>query len=117
MRTKARERRIVGQTLHLLGRFLPLTVLWVVGRRGGEIEMVVIAACGVELSLAGRAARVGIEVGGDGEGGAAGAAEDGFFVEFGGGPGLNRMAGESDVAVLAGVKKTAALHLDSDDIQ
>ena len=74
MRTKARERRIVGQTLHLLGRFLPLTVLWVVGRRGGEIEVVVVAACGVELSLAGRAARVGIEVGGDGEGGAAGAA-------------------------------------------
>jgi hypothetical protein len=27
------------------------------------------------------------------------------------------MAGESDVAVLAGVKKTAALHLDGDDIQ
>jgi len=79
--------------------------------------VVVVAACGVELSLAGRAARVGIEVGGDGEGGAAGAAEDGFFVEFGGGPGLNRMAGESDVAVLAGVKKTAALHLDGDDIQ
>jgi len=38
-------------------------------------------------------------------------------MEFGGGPGLNGMAGESDVAVLAGVKKTAALHLDGDDVQ
>jgi hypothetical protein len=27
------------------------------------------------------------------------------------------MAGESDVALLAGVKETAALHLDGDDVQ
>jgi hypothetical protein len=40
-----------------------------------------------------------------------------MFVEFGGGPGLNGMAGESDMAVLAGVKETAALHLDGDDVQ
>ena len=79
--------------------------------------MVVVAACGIEGSVAGRAARVGTEVGGDGERGAAGAAQDGLLVEFGGGPGLNRMAGESVVAVLAGVKKTAALHLDGDDVQ
>jgi hypothetical protein len=40
-----------------------------------------------------------------------------MFVEFGGGPGLNGMAGESDMAVLAGVKESAALHLDGDDVQ
>lgn len=40
-----------------------------------------------------------------------------MFVEFGGGPGLNGMASKSDVAVLAGVKETAALHLDGDDVQ
>lgn len=77
----------------------------------------VIAAGGVEGGVAGGAAGVGLEVGGDGEGGAAHTAEDGWFVEFGWGPGFDGMAGEGVVAVFAGVEEAAAFHFDGDDIE
>ena len=63
--TKEGERRIVGQTLQLLGRFWPLNVSGIAWQGGGEIEMVVVAAGGVEGGMAGRAARVRTEVGVD----------------------------------------------------
>jgi hypothetical protein len=48
---------------------------WLSGRRGdGEIEMVVVAATGVEGGVAVGAGGVGMEVGGDGELGVAGSA-------------------------------------------
>lgn len=78
--------------------------------------MVVVAAGGVELGVAMGAARVGIEVSGDGESGAASAAEDGFVVPFECRPELNRMIRECDVAIFAGVEEAAAFHLDGDDV-
>lgn len=76
-----------------------------------------IAAGGIEGGVAHRAARVGLEVGGDSEDGAAGAAKDGRFVEFGGGPGREGMFGQGVVAVCAGVKEAAAFHFDGHDVQ
>jgi len=56
-------------------------------RRDGEIELVVVAAGGTR--------GVRLKVGGDGELGAPGAAEDGLGVTFGGGPGFEGMVGDS----------------------
>jgi len=78
--------------------------------------MVVAAASGVEGGPAGGAARVALKVLGDGEFGAAGTAEDGRLVPLGLRPDLDGMAGEGDVAILAGVIESAALHLDGDDV-
>lgn len=79
--------------------------------------MVVIAAGGVEGGVARGTAGVGLEVGGDGELGAAGTAEDGLVVPFGLRPGLDGMVGEGIVAVFAGVVEAAASHFDSDDVE
>ena len=79
--------------------------------------MVVIAAGGVEGSVAVGADGIGREVGGDGESGAAGATLDGGLVKFGGGPGLEGMVGEGVVAILAGVEEAAAFHFDGDDVE
>ncbi len=79
--------------------------------------MVVVAAGGVEGRVAVGADGIASEVGGDGEYGAAGAAEDAGFVEFGGGPGLEGMIGEGVVAILAGVKEAATFHFDGDDVE
>jgi hypothetical protein len=63
-----------------------------------------------------RAEAVRGEVGGDGEFGAAGAAENRGSIEFGAGPSGDRVAGEGFVAVFAGVILSAAFHLDGDDV-
>jgi len=84
--------------------------------REREIEMVVVAAGWVEVGVADRAAGIALEVDGDGELGAAGAAEDGLGVTFGLGPGLERMVGEGVVAVFAGVVGGAAFQFDGDDV-
>jgi hypothetical protein len=84
---------------------------------GGEIEMVVVAARGVEGGGAMRADGIAFKIGGDREKGAAGAAEDGGLVPFGLRPGLEEMVGEGVVAVLAGVEKAAAFHFDGDDVE
>jgi len=81
-----------------------------------KIEMVVVAASGVEGSLAGGAAGVALQVLGDGEFGVAGSAEDGRLVPFGIGPDLGGMPGEGNMAILAGVIEAAAPHLDGDDV-
>jgi hypothetical protein len=82
-----------------------------------EIEVVVVAAGGVEGGVALGADGVGLEVGGDRELGTAHAAEDGLVVPLGVGPGLDGMVGEGDVAVFAGVVDAAALHFDGDDVE
>lgn len=84
---------------------------------GGEIEVVVVAAGRVEGGVAVGAAGVGLEVGADGEDGAARAAEDGGLVPFGLRPGFDGMVGEGVVAVFAGVKEAAAFHFDGNDVE
>jgi hypothetical protein len=79
--------------------------------------MVMVAAGGVKGGKAMGAARVGFEVGGDGELDAAGAAKDSWFVPFGLGPGFDRVAGQGVVAVFASVEVAAALHFDGDDVE
>lgn len=86
-------------------------------RDGREIEVVVVAAGGIEGSAAMGAGGVAGEIGGDGENGTAGAAEDGRFVPLGLRPGLDGMIGEGDVAILAGVKEAATFHFDGNDIE
>ncbi len=81
-----------------------------------KIEMVVVAAGGVERRLAGGATVVALEVLGDGEFGAAGSAKDGRLVPFGSRPALDGMAGEGSMAILAGVVEPAALHPDCDNV-
>jgi hypothetical protein len=87
------------------------------GRGGFEIEMMVVAAGGIEGGVARGAAGIALKIGGNGEDGAAGAAEDGGFVEFCGGPGDEGVVGESVVAIFAGVEKSAAFHFDGDDVE
>jgi hypothetical protein len=87
------------------------------GQGDGEIEMTMVAAGGVEGGVAVGAARVGFEVGGDGELGAAGSAEDGFGVPFRFRPGFEGVGGEGRVAVFAGVVDAAAFRFDGDDVE
>ncbi len=84
--------------------------------RDGEIEVVVIAAAGVEGGAARGADRVGLEIGGDGEFGAAGAAENGWREPFGLRPRDEGVIAEGVVAVFAGVVSGAAFHFDGDDV-
>ncbi|MGC0772088.1 MAG: hypothetical protein WB543_04070 [Candidatus Acidiferrum sp.] len=79
--------------------------------------MVVVAAGGVEGGVARGADRITLEVGGDGESGTAGAAEDSVLMELGGGPRLDGVVGQGIVAVFAGVEEAAALHFDGDDVE
>ena len=65
--------------------------------------MMVVAASGVESTVAGRTAGVALEVLRDAEFVAAGSAEDDRLVPFRLPPDLDGMAGEGDVAILAGV--------------
>jgi len=81
-----------------------------------EVEVVMAAASGIESGAAMRAARVAREIGGNGEGGAAGATEDGGLVKLGWRPRLEGVVGESVVAILAGVEEAAAAHLDGNDV-
>jgi hypothetical protein len=81
-----------------------------------KIEMVVVAASGVEGSLAGGTAPAAVKVLGDGEFGAAGSAEDGRLMPFGLRPDLDGMAGKGKVAILASVVVATTLHLNGDDV-
>ena len=82
-----------------------------------KVEMAVGVAAGIEAGVAGGALAVAGEIFGDRELVAAGAAEDGGLVEFGGRPDLGRVIGQGVVAVAAGVIGFAAAHLDGDDVQ
>ena len=81
-----------------------------------KIEMVVVAAGRVERRVASGTARVAREILRDGEFDAAGSAEDGGLAPFGLRPDFDGMAGESNVAILAGVVEAAALHLNGDNV-
>ena len=79
--------------------------------------MIVVAAGGVEGGVARGADRIALEVSGDGEGGAAGAAEDSVLMELGGRPRLDGVIGESIVAVFACIEEAAAFHFNGDDVE
>lgn len=83
----------------------------------GEVKAVVIAAGGVKGGAAMRAAGVAIEILGDGESPAARSAKNRMLVPFRARPRFQRVAGESVVAILAGVEEAAAAHLDGDDVE
>ena len=83
----------------------------------GEIQMIVIAAGGVEGGVAMRAAGITLEIGGDGKRRATVAAEDGLFVPFRFGPGFDAVVCERVMAIFAGVIHAAAFHFDCDDIE
>lgn len=57
-----------------------------------------------------------MKVGGNGECRTASAAENGFVVPLALRPHDDRMIGKREVAILAGVEKAAAFHLDGDDV-
>ncbi len=78
--------------------------------------MVMVAAGGVEGSVAGGAAGIAMKVLGNGEFGAAGSAEDGGLVPLGLRPDLDGMAGQGRMAILASVIEAAALHPDCDNV-
>jgi hypothetical protein len=82
-----------------------------------EVEMVVVAAARIEGCMAMRAARIGLEIGRDGDFGTAGSAKNGRSVPFSFGPGLEGVASQGVVAVFAGVVGGATFHLDGDDIE
>jgi hypothetical protein len=82
----------------------------------GEIEVLMVAASGVEGGMAVRANRVALKVSGDCQLGAAGAAKNGLVVPIGLGPDFNRMAREGLVTILASVVDAAAFHFDGDDV-
>ena len=67
--------------------------------------------------MAGGANRVAGQVGGDGENGTAGAAEDGCLVLFRVGPGCEGMVGQGVVTIFAGVEEAATFHFDGDDVE
>jgi hypothetical protein len=82
-----------------------------------KIEMMVVAACRIERRRTGGAARFALQVFANGKLCAAGTAKNGLLVEFAAWPNLDGMAGERDVAVLAGVVRAAALHFDGDNVR
>lgn len=57
-----------------------------------------------------------MKVDGNGERRTASAAENGFVVPLALRPHDDRMIGKREVAILAGVEKAAAFHLDGDDV-
>lgn len=81
-----------------------------------EIKMMVMGAGGIEGGAAVRAAGIAMQIFVNGQFPFAGAAQNGGLMEFGAGPDGNRVVGQGDVAVLAGVVETAAVHLDGDDV-
>ena len=70
----------------------------------------------IERGAAVWAARIAVEVRGNGQQRAIDAAENGRLVPFGLRPGGQRMIGESVVAVLACIKKATTMHFDGDDV-
>lgn len=83
----------------------------------GEIEMMVIAAGGVEGGVAMGAAGITLKIGGDGKCRTTIAAENCLFVPLRFGPGFDAVVGKSVMAVFTSVVDAAALHLDCDDIE
>jgi hypothetical protein len=79
--------------------------------------MMVAATSRVEGCMTIGADGVGLDIGGDGEFGATGSAEDRLVVPFGLGPGFERMAGKGVVAVFASVVEPATFHFDGDDVE
>ena len=78
--------------------------------------MIVIAASGVELLPASWATGLALHVLGDRQFGSAGAAKDCFLIPFNFWPDLDRVIGESGMAIFACVVNAAALHLDRDNV-
>jgi hypothetical protein len=81
-----------------------------------KIAMVVVPASRIECRGTDGAAKIALEVFANRKLCAAGSAQNGLLVEFAEWPQLDGMAGERDVAVLAGVVCAAALHFDGDDV-
>src|SRR5579859_1748949 len=84
---------------------------------GGEIEMPVLMAAGIEARPAGRAPAVAGEVFAHAQLPTAGSAEHRGLIPLGFGPDLGRMVGQLVVALAAGVVGPAAGHLDGDDVE
>jgi hypothetical protein len=78
--------------------------------------MMVVTTGGIEGGVAVGADGGGLEVGGDRELGAAGAAENGLVLPLGWGPEFDGVMGESLVAIFASVVGGAAFHFDGNDI-
>ncbi len=78
--------------------------------------MVVILAAGIELCITHRADGSALHVLLDGQLRIAGAAQYRFLVPFILRPHFNRMIGQRDVAIFAGVVSGTAFHLDGNDV-
>jgi hypothetical protein len=106
-------------TRHRVVSVHPLfSILWTtieIGYR--EIEMVVVAAAWIESCMTMRAAGIGLDIGRDGDFGAAGSAQDSLRLPFGLRPGFEGVVGKGAVAILAGIVGGAAFHLDGDDVE
>jgi hypothetical protein len=79
--------------------------------------MVMVAATWVERGITGRTNRIAFEVGGDSQFDMAGAAQNGFLVEFGFRPDFDGMASQGVVAIFAGIVGGAAFHFNGDDVE
>ena len=78
--------------------------------------MVVVGAGGIEGGAAVRAAEIAMQIFVNGQFPLARAAQNGALVEFGARPDGNWVAGQGEVAILAGVVDVAAVHFDGDDV-
>ncbi len=78
--------------------------------------MKVVLTAGVEGCVTNHTLKTTLQVLLNGQFGAAGAAENRLVAPFTLRPNLYRMAGQSRVAVFAGVKRAATPHLDGDDV-
>jgi hypothetical protein len=81
-----------------------------------EVIMIVLATPRIELCSASRAARITLHVLKNSYRCTAGAAKYRWLVPFTFRPDCNRMIGERQVAVSAGIVKAATFHLDGDDV-
>lgn len=81
-----------------------------------KVEVIVVAAAGIEGRIALRTAIATVHVFVDGQDRSAGAAENGALLPFACGPKSNGMTGEGVMTIFAGVEKAAALHLYGDDV-
>ena len=81
-----------------------------------KVMMIVVLAAGVKGCVTNRTLKTTIEILLNGQLCAASTAENGHVVPFALRPKFDRMVGESRVAIFARVKRTAAPHLDGDDV-
>lgn len=82
-----------------------------------EVELVVLAATGIERRFTVGAFTAAIEILADGQLFSAGAAQHGRLVPLTAGPNLNRMARERFMTVFASIVKATTSHFDCDDVQ